>query len=301
MKDAADLLRKNTGAAIFTDEPLKRHTSFHIGGPADILAVPSSAEDIACIRDLSAREAIPLTILGNGTNVLVRDKGIRGIVLKLGNALKDSSVDGERLICGSGLSLASVARLAAKNSLTGLEFTFGIPGSLGGAVYMNAGAYGGEMKDVLESVTVMDRDGNIRDIAAKDLDLSYRSSCVKKLGAIVLRAQIKLQKGDRGEIEAKMDDLSRKRSDKQPLEYPSAGSTFKRPAGHFAAALIDEAGLKGLSVGDAQVSTKHAGFVINKGEATAQDVLDLMAEIRRIVLEKSGVELEPEVLILGEE
>ena len=298
----AEVLKQKMPGHVFCNEPMKKHTSFKIGGPADILVQPQDADALAqalaAARDCGG---VPVTILGNGSNVLVRDKGIRGLVIKIGNALKTFRQDGERLYFGAGYSLALASRKAWECGLSGMEFAVGIPGSIGGAVYMNAGAYNGEMKCVVENVRVMDMAGKAMELTAEDLQFGYRKTSLQQSGYIITEVCLKMQPGDKDAIKAMMDDFSSRRISKQPLEMPSAGSMFKRPPGHFAGTLIEQAGLKGYTVGGAQVSEKHAGFVVNRGSATAADVLQLIADVRRIVMEKAGVELHPEVLVIGEE
>ena len=297
----AEVLKQKMPGHVFCNEPMKKHTSFKIGGPADILVQPQDADALAQALTAARDYEVPVTILGNGSNVLVRDKGIRGLVIKIGNALKNFRQDGERLYFGAGYSLALASRKAWECGLSGMEFAVGIPGSIGGAVYMNAGAYNGEMKCVVESVRVMDMAGKAMELTAEDLQFGYRKTSLQQSGYIITEVCLKMQPGDKDAIKAMMDDFSSRRISKQPLELPSAGSMFKRPPGHFAGTLIEQAGLKGYTVGGAQVSEKHAGFVVNRGSATAADVLQLIADVRRIVMEKAGVELHPEVLVIGEE
>ena len=297
----AEVLKQKMPGHVFCNEPMKKHTSFKIGGPADILVQPQDADALAQALAAARDYEVPVTILGNGSNVLVRDKGIRGLVIKIGNALKTFRQDGERLYFGAGYSLALASRKAWECGLSGMEFAVGIPGSIGGAVYMNAGAYNGEMKCVVESVRVMDMAGKAMELMAEDLQFGYRKTSLQQSGYIITEVCLKMQPGDKDAIKAMMDDFSSRRISKQPLELPSAGSMFKRPPGHFAGTLIEQAGLKGYTVGGAQVSEKHAGFVVNRGSATAADVLQLIADVRRIVMEKAGVELHPEVLVIGEE
>ena len=297
----AEVLKQKMPGHIFCNELMKKHTSFKIGGPADILVQPQDADALAQALAAARDCGVPVTILGNGSNVLVRDKGIRGLVIKIGNALKTFRQDGERLYFGAGYSLALASRKAWECGLSGMEFAVGIPGSIGGAVYMNAGAYNGEMKCVVESVRVMDMTGKAMELTAEDLQFGYRKTSLQQSGYIITEVCLKMQPGDKDAIKAMMDDFSSRRISKQPLELPSAGSMFKRPPGHFAGTLIEQAGLKGYTVGGAQVSEKHAGFVVNRGSATAADVLQLIADVRRIVMEKAGVELHPEVLVIGEE
>lgn len=290
-----------TKKPLLAAEPMKKHTSFRIGGPADLLAQPQNEEELKKLL-LAAREHdVPVTLIGNGSNLLVRDKGIRGLVIKLGNMLNEISVACDTLTFGSGVSLALAARKAAELSLSGMEFAVGIPGSIGGAVYMNAGAYDGDMSKVVTKVRVMDRAGVVSELAAAKLDFGYRHTALQNSGLIVISVTVKLTPGDKEAINAKMADFSNRRITKQPLELPSAGSMFKRPPGYFAGTLIDQTGLKGYTVGGAQVSPKHAGFVVNIGGATASDVLKLISDVQEKVFAAHGVQLEPEVLVLGEE
>lgn len=285
---------------ILIEEPMKKHTTFRIGGPAEYLILPQTAEEIADVVKLCRQEEIPWYIVGNGSNLLVADEGVRGVVIQLLRNFNQIQVEGCQIRMQAGVQNAAVAKRALDASLTGFEFAAGIPGTIGGAVVMNAGAYGGEMKDILKEVTVLDQNGMIRTIPAEELELGYRTSIIARKGYVVLEAVIVLKTGDPKEIKAAMDDLKEKRVTKQPLEYPSAGSTFKRPEGYFAGKLIMDAGLRGFSVGGAQISEKHCGFVINKGNATAKDVTELMDETKKIVMEKFGVALEPEVKRLGQ-
>lgn len=285
---------------VFVDEPMKGHTTFRIGGPADYLLVPDSPEKLSQILRLCRREKLPYFILGNGSNLLVSDSGYRGVVVQLFRNMSRITVEGTSIRAQAGALLSGIAAAAKNASLTGFEFAGGIPGTLGGAVVMNAGAYGGEMKDVLREVTVMDKNGEIFTIPAEELALGYRTSLVKTAGYFVLEAKLALEKGDMEEIKGRMRQLTEQRTSKQPLEYPSAGSTFKRPEGYFAGKLIMDSGLRGYRVGGAQVSEKHCGFVINTGDATASDVRTLMKNVSDIVYEKYNVRLEPEVKFLGE-
>lgn len=288
------------GDAVRLAEPMAAHTSFRIGGPADIFLTPGSAEQLAGAIRILRRQGIPVFILGNGSNLLVRDKGIRGAVVQLSGRMAAIETEGTALYAEGGALLAAAAAKAAEEGLAGLEFASGIPGSIGGAAIMNAGAYGGEMKDVLESVDVLTRDLRRETLPAAALGLSYRHSSLAERGDIVLGAKFRLEKGDGQAIRARMAELAEQRREKQPLQYPSAGSTFKRPEGYFAGKLIQDAGLKGKTIGGAQVSEKHAGFLINTGDATAQDMLALIAYCQRTVEEKFGVRLETEVRIVGE-
>ena len=290
-----------TAKELLLEEPMAKHTSFRIGGPADVLAQPGNEAELAELLKRAADHAVPVTLVGNGSNLLVRDKGIRGLVIKLSNLFSSITVEGNVLTFGSGISLAMASKKADSLSLSGLEFAVGIPGTIGGAVYMNAGAYDGEMAKVVTSVQVMDRQGQSSQLKADELDFSYRHTALQNSGLIVTSVTVSLQPGEAESIKAKMDDFSQRRIAKQPLELPSAGSMFKRPVGYFAGTLIEQTGLKGYTVGGAQVSTKHAGFVVNVGGATAKDVLQLIRDVQDRVLAVQGVQLEPEVLVLGEE
>lgn len=285
---------------VFTDEPMKQHTTFKIGGPADYFLVPESGEEAGEIIKICKQTDIPYFILGNGSNLLVGDGGYRGAVIRIYRNMSAVTTEGTIITAQAGALLSSVAAVAKNASLTGFEFAGGIPGTVGGAVVMNAGAYGGEMKDVLVEVTVMDADGNIFTIPAEKLELGYRTSIIKKAGYIVLEAKIRLEEGNQEAIRERMKELTIQRTTKQPLEFPSAGSTFKRPEGYFAGKLLMDSGLRGYQVGGARVSEKHCGFVINAGGATAKDVRTLMENVRDIVYKKYGVTLEPEVKFLGE-
>ena len=281
------------------EEPLSRHTTFRVGGPAEYLVTPQIAQ-IPQVVELCRRYDLPLTVIGNGSNLLIADGGLRGVVMEIGKAASGIRViDAEDLVVSAGSLLSETAAFAAKEGLAGMEFAAGIPGSLGGAVVMNAGAYGGEMKDILSGVRVLTQRGEIRVRPADELELSYRHSRMMDEQDIVLEARLNLTQDSTAVIRARMEELRKKRVEKQPLEYPSAGSTFKRPEGYFAGKLIEDAGLRGFRVGDAQVSEKHCGFVINRGAATAAQILELMQEVQRRVREHSGVDLEPEVRLLG--
>lgn len=282
------------------NEPMKNHTTFRVGGPADIFLTPS-AEELPAVLSVCREERVPVTVIGNGSNLLVGDQGIRGVVICIGSGMRGIRVDGEKIFLEAGVTLAAAAQQAAKAGLTGLEFASGIPGTFGGAVVMNAGAYGGEMKDVIISVRVVSEDGEILTLSKEELDLSYRHSVIPERGYLVIDGELLLtREKDPDQITERMEELKKKRIEKQPLEYPSAGSTFKRPEGYFAGKLIMDAGLRGFSVGGAAVSEKHCGFVINKGNATAADICALMDEVTRIVKEKYAVTLEPEVKKVGE-
>ena len=275
------------------NEPMKNHTTFRVGGPADIFLTPS-AEELPAVLSVCREEHVPVTVIGNGSNLLVGDQGIRGVVICIGFGMRGIRVDGEKIFLEAGVTLAAAAQQAAKAGLTGLEFASGIPGTFGGAVVMNAGAYGGEMKDVIVSVRVISEDGEILTLSKEELDLSYRHSVIPERGYLVIDGELLLtREKDPDQITERMEELKKKRIEKQPLEYPSAGSTFKRPEGYFAGKLIMDAGLRGFSVGGAAVSEKHCGFVINKGNATAADICALMDEVTRIVKEKYAVTFAP--------
>lgn len=281
------------------NEPLNKHTTFKIGGDAAFFVSPASAEEMAKLVKLLNEESIDYYVLGNGSNVLAPDEGYPGVIIYVGEKLSEVKLlEADVIYAKAGAMLARVAKYATDNSLTGMEFAAGIPGSIGGAIYMNAGAYGGEMKDIVVEATVCDKLGNIFKLSKDELDLSYRHSIVEKNGYVVLDVTLKLQKGDINAIKSKVDELATKRREKQPLEYPSAGSTFKRPEGYFAGKLIEEAGLRGYAIGDACVSEKHCGFVVNKGNATAAQVKELMDYVSEQVYNNSGVKIEPEVKIL---
>lgn len=280
-------------------EPMRVHTTFRIGGEADVFISPK-AEELEAVLAIAKEEQVPVTVIGNGSNLLVGDGGIRGLVVEIGAGMSAISLVGSLLTAEAGALLSKVAGVAASAGLGGMEFAAGIPGSVGGAVTMNAGAYGGEMKDILKSVKVLTRDGQRKTLSVEELELGYRHSCIPEKDYIVVEAQFSLSEKPEEEIRSLMAELSGRRREKQPLEYPSAGSTFKRPEGYFAGKLIMDAGLRGYTVGGAQVSEKHCGFVINWGNATAADVKKLMEDVQKKVYEKFGVTLEPEVKIIGE-
>ncbi|WBW99297.1 UDP-N-acetylmuramate dehydrogenase [Oceanirhabdus sp. W0125-5] len=285
---------------LIINEPLKNHTTFKVGGTADLFAIPNNYEDIIAMINFCKKNQLKYYILGNGSNVLVRDGGFRGLIIKT-SQLNDIKVQGEYLIAQCGAELKDVAKICTNNSMTGFEFASGIPGSIGGAIAMNAGAYNGEMKDVVEECVVIDNELNIKTLSKEELELSYRNSAIQKYGYIALEVKIKLDYGDNKLIEEKVQDLTNRREEKQPLEANSAGSTFKRAPGHYTGKLIQDSGLKGYSIGGAQISNKHAGFVINKGDASANDILNLIGHIQKVVKENYDVDLEPEVRIIGEE
>ncbi len=295
-----DFIKSMYPTIVMENEPLKNHTHFNIGGPADCLVFPESVADIEKVIDYVNKRNISVFVFGSGSNLLVRDKGIRGICIKLGSKLSSIVVSGNTIEAQAGASLANCAEVAANNSLSGMEFAHGIPGSVGGAVFMNAGAYDGEMKDIVFEVVALNQNGGIKTYKAGELDFSYRHSRFINSSEIVLTAKMNLEYADSKDIYAKMDKLSNERKGKQPLEYPSAGSTFRRPPGYYVGPMIEEMGLKGYAIGGAQVSTKHAGFIINKGNATAQNVIDLINHIKDRAFSKYGVLLEPEVRIVGE-
>ena len=284
---------------IYREEPMKNHTTFRIGGNAEVFAAPDSADGIERVLQICREENIPCTVIGNGSNLLVGDRGVCGVVLQIYRNYASIRIEGTDLYVQAGALLGQTAAAAAREGLTGLEFASGIPGTIGGAAAMNAGAYGGEMKDVLVWVKAIDRDGHVRQYAAEELELGYRTSRIQKEALVVLEVKLSLQQGDPVKIRERMEELKEQRVAKQPLEYPSAGSTFKRPEGYFAGKLIMDAGLRGFSVGDAQVSEKHCGFVINRGNATAADVMALVSQVQTIVEEKFGVRLELEVRRIG--
>ena len=284
---------------VICGEPMSRHTTFRIGGPADYFLTPAGAEEIRDVIAYCREVELPYFILGNGSNLLVSDEGFRGAVIQVDHRMQEITVEGRAIRAQAGVLLSKAAAVARDHSLTGLEFASGIPGTLGGGVSMNAGAYGGELKDVLVRVRVVDRDLQIRDIEAGDLDLGYRHSRIQDEEMVVTDVVLELLEDRMEEISSRMNELREARTSKQPLEFPSAGSTFKRPEGYFAGKLIMDAGLKGFRVGDAQVSEKHCGFVINRGAATAKDVCTLIKSVQEKIREKDGVLLEPEIRFLG--
>ena len=286
------------GIAYKENEPLSAHCTFRIGGPADVFILPENEEQLCTAAKLAKELKVKYYLLGNGSNILFEDAGYRGAVIDVSAMKSGIDFSGDAVTVGAGKMLSSLCMAALENSLTGLEFAYGIPGTVGGAVYMNAGAYGGEMKDVLASVRYLTAEGEVVEAQAEQLDLSYRHSIFEENGGCILSAKFRLAKGDAADIRAKMDDLMARRKDKQPLDKPSAGSTFKRPVGAFAAALIDQCGLRGYRHGGAAVSEKHCGFVVNLGGATCADVLALCDEVRAIVKEKTGYDLEKEIRVV---
>lgn len=285
---------------VFCDEPMKKHTTFRVGGPADYFICAESVQEVQDVVALCKKEAVPYYIMGNGSNLLVGDKGYRGVILQIAKAMNTINIEGTTIRAQAGALLSRIGHKALEAGLTGFEFAAGIPGTLGGAVVMNAGAYGGEMKDVLADVTVLNQEGQVEVLSNEQLALGYRTSIIAEKGYVVLDATLQLKEGDRAAIKQRMDELREQRTAKQPLEYPSAGSTFKRPEGYFAGKLIQDANLRGFQVGGAQVSEKHCGFVINRGDATAADIVELMEQVTDKVQQISGVTLEPEVKKLGE-
>ncbi len=294
-----DLKEQVITGTIMEQEPMSRHTSFAVGGPADFFVQPGTKEEIGNVICYARKAGVPFFVMGNGSNLLVSDEGFRGIMIQIGKNFHDIFVQEEMLCAQSGALLSRIAKEAWQAELTGLEFAAGIPGSLGGAVAMNAGAYGGEMKDVLLDAEVLTEEGNFVSLTAKELDLSYRHSAVFEKNYIVLSARFGLKKGKKEEIRARMDELARARKEKQPLEFPSAGSTFKRPEGYFAGKLIQDAGLRGYTVGGAQVSEKHCGFVVNRGGATAEEIAFLIRQVQKKVMDQFHVKLQPEVRFVG--
>lgn len=294
-----ELLKLVSKERVFKEEPMKLHTTFRTGGPAEILIQPA-AEELAYVIELCKKYNEPWVVIGNGSNLLVSDQGIKGVVIEFGKYQSETVILGDMIVAQAGAMLSSVANKAAEECLTGLEFAAGIPGTIGGAIVMNAGAYGGEIKDVLVQAAVLTPEGDVVKMTPEQLELSYRHSNILERGYIVLAAKFKLAQGDKAAIDAKMADLKEQRVTKQPLEYPSAGSTFKRPEGHFAGKLIQDAGLRGYRVGGAEVSEKHCGFVINRDQATSTDIANLIKDVQAKVKEIFDVELETEVKYLGD-
>lgn len=289
-------------AFVRENEPMAEHTSFKAGGRADLFVEPQSEEQLRKVLQLYNKENVNYMVIGNGSNVLVRDGGYRGVIVRIGDAFTSVKREGNTIICGSGALMSAAARFAASEGLAGLEFASGIPGSIGGAVFMNAGAYGGEIVQVLSSAKIISKDGNREfNMTADELQMGYRHSVLHETGDVAIEAVFELQPADISEIKANIADFTERRNSKQPVNYPSAGSFFKRPEGYFAGKLIQDAGFKGLSVGGAQVSELHSGFIINKGNAAASDILQLMEIVQAGVYDKFGVKLEPEVRIIGEE
>lgn len=295
------LLEKICLENIKKDEPMSKHTSFKIGGPVDLMVMPRSVEEVQHAINICREEKITYYIVGNGSNLLVRDKGIRGVVIKIADNFNRVDIERNKVTAQAGILLSTLSNMVAKSGFCGFEFASGIPGTLGGGIAMNAGAYGGEMKDVLLGASVIDDRGNVIYLDHNELELGYRESIVQKKDYIVLEADMEFEEGNYDEIKEKMRDFTHRRKTKQPLHLPSAGSTFKRPTGHFAGKLIEDAGLKGVRVGGAEVSSLHSGFCVNIGNASAEDVILLIKLIQKTVRDKFGVELHPEVKIVGEE
>ncbi len=309
MKDIGDfylaLVEITSDNQVLKDEPLSKHTSFKVGGPARYIVSPKVTSEIMGVINLCKKNNMPYYIMGKGSNLLVSDKGYKGTIIKIDGDFSDIKMSqlskGKYLVhAQAGISLSKMANFLASNELVGFEFAAGIPGTLGGAVTMNAGAYDGEIKDIIKAATVLDKDCNLITLSKEELDLAYRSSIIQKKGYIVLEVEFSLSKGNSNEIFAKIKELNNRRREKQPLEYPSAGSAFKRPVGNYAGKLIMDSGLKGYSIGGAQVSTKHCGFVVNKKNATATDIFNLLNHIKKVVYEQYGVALEQEVKMLGD-
>ena len=280
---------------------MKELTTMRVGGAADCVVYAKNIEDIKKVVRGCAENGVPLTVVGRGSNLIVRDGGLRGVVLQLGKDFGSIAVEKNRITAQAGATLGALSRAALENGLEGLEFAEGIPGSVGGGVYMNAGAYGGEMAQVLTKVCVLQKDGTVAEMSKEELDMRYRHTKLMELGCVVLEAEFELKQGDKEEIAARMADFAQRRREKQPIQYPSSGSFFKRPEGYFAGKLIQDAGLKGATIGGAQISQLHAGFMINIGNATAGDILNLMEKVQNEVMAQFGVQLEPEVRIIGEE
>ena len=299
MRKLAETLRALAPERLLENEPMSRHTTFRVGGPAELMFLPASAEEVRLALSAAREAGVEVYLLGNGSNTLVRDGGLKGLTLVLGEAFSEVRVEGNEIVAQAGAPLSKVAAAAQEAGLTGLEFIGGIPGTLGGGCAMNAGAYGGQLSDVLVSAEVL-LDGELRTLSREEMEMGYRTTLPLRRGGIVLEARFALEPGDREAITARMRELNARRREKQPLNLPSAGSTFKRPAGHFAGALIEGCGLKGTTIGGARVSEKHAGFIVNIGGATAADILRLMEHVCGVVKRETGVELEPEVRIIGE-
>ncbi len=295
-----ELSKKIDKTNLLLNEPMKKHTSFKIGGPADLLVIPRSIDEISYAIKYCMDNNIEYFVMGNGSNLLVRDKGIRGVVIKIADNFNNVNIKGNKVTAQAGVLLSRLSKVIMKESFEGFEFASGIPGTLGGAVCMNAGAYGGEMKDVVKGCTVIDNKGNVIYLHENDLDFGYRRSIIGDNGYIVLEVDMEFKRGEYEKIKSITDDLTKKRTTKQPLHLPSAGSVFKRPEGYYAGKLIQDSGLKGVRVGDAQVSELHSGFIVNLGNATAKDVIELIRLVQKVVMDKFGVKLETEVKIIGE-
>lgn len=299
MHKLIEQLRTFGADRVLENEPMSRHTTFRVGGPADLMFLPASSEELCAALRMASENGVAAQVLGNGSNLIVRDRGIRGLTIVLGEHYSDIRVEGNRLYAQAGALLSRVSMAAMEAGLSGLEFASGIPGTLGGGCAMNAGAYGGQISDVLETADVL-LGGEVRTLTRAEMQMGYRTTLPLREGGVVLGACFELKQDDPAEIHARMKELNARRRDKQPLNLPSAGSTFKRPEGHFAGALIEGSGLKGCTIGGAQVSEKHAGFIVNIGGATANDILALIAHVQKVVKAETGVDLEPEVKIMGE-
>lgn len=299
MQKLAQALRAMAPDRLLENEPMSKHTTFRVGGPADLLFQPANADEMIAALQLAREAGVPVQLVGNGSNLIVRDGGLRGLTILLGEHYADIRVEGKRIYAQAGATLVRVAAAAQEAGLTGLEFSSGIPGTLGGGCAMNAGAYGGQLSDVLVSADVL-LNGKVHTLSLAEMEMGYRTTRPLREGGVILSACFELQEDDKEAIHARMKDLNARRRDKQPLNLPSAGSTFKRPEGYFAGALIEGCGLKGCTIGGAQVSEKHAGFVVNIGDATAKDILALIAHVQAVVKKETGVDLEPEVKIMGE-
>ncbi|MGL5256630.1 MAG: UDP-N-acetylmuramate dehydrogenase [Proteocatella sp.] len=295
-----DLKQILTLEQIKENEPMKHHTTFRIGGVADVMALPYNEQDVIDIIALAKKHNIPYTVVGNGSNILVTDKGIRGVVIKIADNFSQISIDGNTVYAQAGARLTAISRKIYEEGLTGFEFASGIPGTVGGGVYMNAGAYDSEMKNVVKSVTVLDKNSNVIELDNEAMEFGYRKSKAMKEDYIILSVVMKLKSGNKNEIKAKIDDFTNRRVTKQPVSEFSAGSTFKRPEGHFAGKLIEDTGLRGYTVGRAKISEKHCGFVINKGDSTFKEMIEFIQGVKHKVYQKTGVKLEEEIKILGE-
>lgn len=291
---------KNIGEVLF-DEPMKNHTSFKIGGPVDVMIIPNNENEVVEAVRLCRENNIDFFIMGNGTNLLVKDGGLRGAVIKINEGLNKVQIGDNKIYCEAGALLTAVSKGVARESLTGMEFANGIPGTIGGAVTMNAGAYGGEMKDIITKVRAIDKDNNIKEYSNSEMNFRYRGSRVTDENLIVLSVELELELGDSEKIDEVMRDLTYKRTSKQPLELPSGGSTFKRPEGYFAGKLIEDSGLRGLRHGGAQISEKHCGFVVNVENATCKNVLELIQMVQKTVKDNYSIELETEIKLIGED
>ena len=301
IKELQEIFENKSFGKILFNEPMRNHTTFKIGGPADVMIIPSNEEELIKAITFCRENNIDFLIMGNGSNLLVRDGGIRGVVIKVNEGFNELTVDGTRIYCQAGALLSTTSKLALKYSLKNFEFASGIPGTIGGAITMNAGAYGGEMKDVVKLVRVLDKNNQIKEYTNEEMNFRYRNSRIWDEGLIVLGVELGLEAGEYSAIEGIMKDLTYRRTSKQPLELPSGGSTFKRPEGYFAGKLIEDAGLRGLRYGGAQVSEKHCGFVVNVDNATCKDILHLISVIQKVVRDKFNVELETEIKLLGED